>query len=113
MEARNINRNGVILYRGPSLIDGKPIVVIATGLKRRSKNSKTMDMIQTWILRADINPKDAIYNGEDASISGCRALRGVEAYCASQGPTPDRLHPPMGLAWYRFATAQAVHGVIR
>ena len=25
--------NGFVLYRGPSLIDGKPIVVIATGLE--------------------------------------------------------------------------------
>jgi hypothetical protein len=71
METRQaINKNGVILYRGPSLIDGKPIVVIATGLKRKSKNAKTNDMIQTWILRDDVHPKDAIYNGEDASICG-------------------------------------------
>ena len=32
METRQaINKNGVILYEGPSLIDGAPIVVIATG----------------------------------------------------------------------------------
>ena len=71
METRQaINKNGVILYQGPSRIDGKPIVVIATGLKRKSKNAKTKDMIQTWILRADISPKDAIYSGEDVSICG-------------------------------------------
>ena len=35
------------VYDGPSMIDGKPIVVIMTGFKRASKNAKTDDMIQT------------------------------------------------------------------
>ena len=30
--------NGVVLYRGESRINGKPIVCIATGLIRASKN---------------------------------------------------------------------------
>ena len=33
--------NGIILWEGPSLIDGAPIVVIATGIKRASRNAKT------------------------------------------------------------------------
>ena len=70
METRNINRNGVILYEGPSLIDGAPIVVIATGLKKPSKNAKTADMVQTWILRKDIHPKYAVRSGDDVSICG-------------------------------------------
>jgi hypothetical protein len=67
--------SGVILYQGPSLLDGAPIVVIATGLDS-SSNSKTGNMIQTHILRADMLPMDAIYNGEDSSICGDCPHRG-------------------------------------
>jgi len=51
--SRRINRNGIVLYRGPSLIDGRPIVVIATGLRKHSDNGKTGHMVQTWILEPD------------------------------------------------------------
>jgi hypothetical protein len=30
--------NGIILYRGPSMLDGAPIIVVATGLDKSSKN---------------------------------------------------------------------------
>ena len=60
---------GVILYEGPSKLDGQPIVVIATGLKT-SRNKKTGAMIQTYILRSDLPPLDAIATGADASICG-------------------------------------------
>lgn len=49
------------------MLDGKPIVVIAT---HRTKNEKTGDMIQTWILRSDVSPIDAISTGNDDSICG-------------------------------------------
>ena len=62
--------NGYILYRGPSAIDGKPIMVIATGFANKSSNGKTGDMIQTWIIREDIAPNEAIKSGEDESICG-------------------------------------------
>ena len=39
--------NGVILYEGPSMLDGAPIVVIATGIRTGSTNVKTGAMIQT------------------------------------------------------------------
>ena len=64
---------GFIFFRGPSPIDGAPIVAIAT---LKSANSKTGDMVQTWILREDISPLDAIATGADASICGNCAHRG-------------------------------------
>ena len=64
---------GVILYRGPSALDGKPIVVVAT---LRSSNRKTGGMIQTWILREDMAPLAAIRAGEDRSICGDCVHRG-------------------------------------
>ena len=61
----------MIVYRGPSAIDGRPIVVILTGLKARgSKNAKTGELIQSWILRADVEPHTAVKTGDDASVCG-------------------------------------------
>lgn len=68
--------NGVIIYDGPSMLDNKPIVAIATGLNNKSSNEKTGDMIQVWIIRSDISPMDAANNGEDYSICGDCIHRG-------------------------------------
>lgn len=57
----------MILYGGPSLIDGSPIVAIATS---NSKNSKTGKMVQVWILRSDMSPVDAVREGKDSAICG-------------------------------------------
>jgi hypothetical protein len=62
--------NSVVAYAGPSRIDGKPIVVIVTGLSGKSANAKTGAMVQTWIIRSDIGPMDALRTGQDASICG-------------------------------------------
>jgi hypothetical protein len=67
---------GVILYRGPSMLDGAPIVVIATGLKAASRNAKTGEMVQTYIIRDDMSPIDAVRTGADASICGNCPHRG-------------------------------------
>ena len=61
---------GVILYEGPSMIDGKPIVVIANRITTASNNGKTGAMVQTFIMRQDIAPHDAVKTGDDASICG-------------------------------------------
>jgi len=63
--------NGFIIYEGPSMIDGKtPIVMIAIGVKEGSKNSKTGAMIQTYIIRSDINPVSAAMQQKDRGICG-------------------------------------------
>ena len=59
--------NGVVLYDGPSVLDGKPIVVVAT---LNSANAKTGNMVQTWIIRSDVHPLEALDTGEDYSICG-------------------------------------------
>lgn len=63
-----------VIYRGPSLIDGKPIVVVAVISKR---NKKTGSMLQTYILRSDLSPCEASKTGEDYSICGNCPLRGI------------------------------------
>ena len=62
-----------IIYKGPSLLDGQPIVVIATYSNR---NTKTGRVVQTYILREDINPLEASKTGEDYSICGDCPMRG-------------------------------------
>ena len=61
---------GVILYRGPSMLDGAPIVVIANRITTESDNIKTGDMVQTFIFRADIDPMRALRAGLDSSVCG-------------------------------------------
>jgi hypothetical protein len=59
--------SGTVFYSGPSALDGRPIVAIATD---KTTNRKTGPMVQTWILRRDIDPLQAIATGKDASICG-------------------------------------------
>jgi len=64
---------GFIFYRGSSPIDNAPIVGIAV---LRSKNVKTGDMVQTYIIRSDVHPVDAVNTGKDQSICGSCVHRG-------------------------------------
>jgi len=66
--------SGYIIYEGPSLLDGKPIVAIAIV---KSKNTKTANMVQTYILRSDLDPREANRTGEDYSICGECPHRGT------------------------------------
>lgn len=76
------NNNGRILFEGISQIDNKtPIVCIVTGLDSKSSNSKTGDMLQTWILRKDIAPHTAVKQGLDTAICGdCKYASGNGCY---------------------------------
>lgn len=77
-------------WRGKSVLDGKPIVCIFTGFSRKSKNSKTGNMIQTWILREDVSPAWAEKSGCDYSICGnCRQRHFLGGTCyVSPGRAP-------------------------
>jgi hypothetical protein len=68
---------GFVFYDGPSLIDGAPIIGIAV---LESRNAKTGDMVQTFILRADQDPISAIQAGADKSICGDCKHRGPTSY---------------------------------
>ena len=61
------NPLGFVLFEGPSQLDGLPVVVIAT---LKTSNVKTGNMVQTWILRQDLNPVEASKIGADASVCG-------------------------------------------
>lgn len=74
--ARRYERGDGVFYRGPSLLTGEPIVGVMTGLNRASLNTKTGPMVQTWILRPDMAPMDAVRENRDDAICGDCALRG-------------------------------------
>lgn len=61
------NPKGFIIYEGNSVLDGAPIVVIAT---LETSNVKTGKMVQTWIMRSDIEPHQAVKSGQDESVCG-------------------------------------------
>ena len=58
---------GIVFYDGPSLLDGKPILGIALS---STTNSKTGDLMQTYIIKKDMHPQDAINDGSDDTICG-------------------------------------------
>jgi hypothetical protein len=64
--------SGYIIFEGPSLVDGAPVAVIVT---ENTRNAKTGNMLQTWIIRTDVPPHHAAADGRDESICGDCALR--------------------------------------
>lgn len=71
-----------VIYNGPSLLDGKPIAVIAV---LSGRNRKTGLMVQTYIIRSDIDPREANRTGADFSICGNCPLKG------KPNPEPGKL----------------------
>jgi hypothetical protein len=61
---------GLVIYEGPSAVDGAEVVVVVNKLDADSENAKTGGLVQSFILRADIPPYDALKSGDDASVCG-------------------------------------------
>lgn len=76
---------GYIAYEGPSEIDGKPIVVIINKLDG-SQNAKTGAIVQSFIIRADVDPVKALQTGEDESVCGQCEHRPVLARTTGKPP---------------------------
>ena len=70
---------GFVFYEGPSQLDGKPVVAIAT---ENSKNRKTGNLIQTWIVCKDVSPIEVMMKGKDSSVCGNCKLRKSICYVA-------------------------------
>lgn len=66
-----------VIYDGPSLIDGSPIVCIAQEPPKKS-NVKTGAMMQTYIIRSDVDPLSASKNGQDKGVCGSCVHRGTQ-----------------------------------
>jgi hypothetical protein len=78
---------GLVLYDGPSLLDNKNILCLATGFQG-SSNIKTGNMVQLYILVKDVAPIIAVKTGEDTSICGdCKHRSWKTCYVnVAQGP---------------------------
>jgi len=94
------NTNSLIVYDGPSIIDGKPIVVILTGLDQSSANGKTGNLVQSFIIRSDVEPYTAIKTGDDASVCGLCPRRPMLAKTTGDAPCYVKVHESV-LAVYR------------
>ena len=79
-------KNGII-YRGPSLLNGRPIVVVASYSER---NRKTGGMVQTYILSDEQDPVTASRTGTDAAICGDCPLRGIANPAKAKGQADSR-----------------------
>jgi len=66
--------NGYVIYDGPSLLNGERIIAIA--LTSESKNTKTGDMMQTYIITPH-DPRDASKYGLDEANCGQCPHRGT------------------------------------
>ena len=77
---------GYIAYEGPSLIDGAPIVVIVNKIDDGSDNAKTGAIVQSFIIRSDVAPTDALKTGADVSICGQCPHRPILARDNGQAP---------------------------
>lgn len=101
--------SGYIVYRGPSLLDGSPIVAIAI---TASSNRKTGNMVQTYILRDDMRPMQAVQTGADAAICGnCKHRPSTGGACyvvVAQGPTVVYKGAQRGI--YPFAVVDGTNG---
>lgn len=69
--------NGFVLWQGRSAFDGSPIAAIVTGCAAGSNNAKTGAMLQTWIIRTDVDPWTACNSGGDRSVCGDCKHRGT------------------------------------
>lgn len=83
--------SGFVIYRGPSKLDPtSEVMVIVTGIDAVSRNAKTGAMVQTWVLRADMHPAEALASGADDAICGeCRhrpSETGRSCYVNPMGP---------------------------
>jgi len=65
--------NGYIIYNGPSVLDGSPIIAVAL----MKGNKKTGSGIQIQITRSDMDPRVASKTGCDSSICGDCKHKGV------------------------------------
>lgn len=79
-KAKTKQPSGYIIYRGASLLDGKPIVVVAI---TSSSNSKTGNMVQTYVLADNgLSPVESARSLADISICGdCKHRRGMGGAC--------------------------------
>lgn len=69
-------KESIVVWRGPSNLNGAPIEAI---LSFGSRNTKTGDLAQLWILPTSADPAEAQRTGEDAAVCGDCPMRPAHA----------------------------------
>lgn len=97
------NLRGFVLYNGPSKLTGEPIVAIAT---MESTNAKTGNMVQTWIMRSDMAPLEALKAKADGAVcGGCPHRRSIGGACyVNVGQAPQGVWKAFKRGAYPTAT---------
>jgi hypothetical protein len=120
--ARTPKPKSSIIYSGPSLIDGAPIVCVAIVT---SGNVKTGNMIQTHIIRADMDPLQASKTGADFAICGNCKHRGTATTDSTRkqaqgrtcyvnlGQGPNQVFKAYSAGKYSQATPEQVQAIGR
>lgn len=83
------------------MIDGQPIAVILTGIDG-SSNRKTGPMLQTYILRSDVHPIDAVRMGDDESICGSCEHRPILARSTGKPPCYVEVNKGPSMVWQAY-----------
>ena len=102
---REPSARGFILYRGPSMLDGANIVVIAT---MKTANPKTGDMVQTFILVDNMSPLEASKQGKDtANCGNCRLRWNLDGPCyVNLGQAPNSIYKALERGIYPVYDAE-------
>lgn len=121
-KTRTPKPKSAIIYSGPSLIDGAPIVCVAIVT---SGNVKTGNMIQTHIIRADMDPLQASKSGADYAICGNCKHRGTATTDSTRkqaqgrtcyvnlGQGPNQVFKAYSAGKYSTATPEQVQAIGR
>lgn len=100
--------SGILLYDGPSQLDGEPIIAVATGVRTPSRNTKTGPMVQVWILHRDLDPFEEL-RIEHSSICGDCPLRDNGCY-VTIGQAPSTVFRAYQAGQYPTGTAEDLRG---
>ena len=77
-------RSGYEIWRGPSVMDGEPIMLLVSPVIK-ANNRKTGAMAQLYVFRRDVPPGEAMDQGLDESVCGdCPARHFLGGHCYVQ-----------------------------
>ena len=109
----------MIIYDGPSMLNGKPIVAILTNINNPSVNTKTGDMAQLTAMPKAIKPSDAVKTGEDDSVCGDCIRRPINAIqtgvkrCYLNYRAPNSIHRAYERGSYNTGTVTQLNKPLR
>lgn len=88
-----LKRLGIVVYDGPSLLDGERIIAVASNVFGNvTDNTKIGNMVPIWIMRKDISPTLAPYLDLDKSVCGDCKHRDFGSCYVNLGHGPYNAH---------------------